>query len=472
MSLATTVVSFGEWLPDAADLGGTGMIVAKNVLPIDGGYNPFLPLDSSGATLPAQVNTASFGYFDGNGYVYAHDSSGHTMFSSTNATVAFTAIGTISGNVSFAQFDNLMLMASDQQDPKFHTISSSSGIATLSASALTTARCIGVVNNFAVLGDLGVATRRPSTIRWSAIDDPTNWPDPNSATAIATQAGEQDLNVAYGEIQAIHGGDQHAILLQKNAVTRMTYVGPPVVFQFDMIDNTTGSFFRRGSVQVGNIVYFISADGICRTDGVTVQHIGRGRVDKFFWNSVAYGDSRVINCGYDPATGLIYFGYSTSASAFDIDRVLIYNPTSNTFSYADQDLEMFLTPISRSGVSSAMLGFGIQATSNLGRFQATAGSATLETSDIELNPSGRAFISGVKPNVESIGTAPAVTVRVAARNDLGSTPTYTATTTPTTRTGIADVRVDAKYHRAEVQIIGQFTKATGLEFKATPSGEA
>jgi len=105
-------------------------------------------------------------------------------------------------------------------------------------------------------------------------------------------------------------------------------------------------------------------------------------------------------------------------------------------------------------------------------FTGTPGTALLTTGDVELNTAGRAFVAGVKPHVESTGTAPTVTVRIGSRNDLASVPTYTATTTPTTRTGFADFRVDAKYHRAEVQIVGNFRKATGLEFKAGPSGSA
>jgi hypothetical protein len=105
-------------------------------------------------------------------------------------------------------------------------------------------------------------------------------------------------------------------------------------------------------------------------------------------------------------------------------------------------------------------------------FTGTPGTALITTGDIEINPGGRGFVSGVKPNVESSATAPAVTVRIGGRDSLATTTAYTATTTPTTRTGFADCRVNAKYHRAEVQIVGNFDKATGVEFKAKPAGKA
>lgn len=473
MSLATTIVSFGEWLPDQPDLGGTGLITAKNVLPANGGYTPFFTLDTSLATLPGTVDRAGFGVRDA-GYIYAHAQLTRTLFSSVNGTT-FISIGTMPGRASFAQFDNYMMIASDQTAPALHTISSTATLTSLSASITDRANCIGVVNRFVVIGNLNDTVNvRYSSIRWSALDDPTNWPTPNSATAIATQAGEQALNSEFGAVMAIHGGDQHAVILQKGAVTRMTYVGPPVVFQFDTIDNTKGLYFDSGSIKVGNLVYFMSSVGFCVTDGTTVRRLGDGKVDRYFWSTYYTNDPRIIRCGHDPSTGLIYFGYNTDLLPFDIDRVIIYNPATDSFTFANQDLATFVTPVSSYSSSNTMklLAFGIQSNSILGKFEGAPGTATFETSDVEITSGGRSFVSGVKPHIESSGTAPAVTVRVASRNDLATTPSYTATTTPTTRTGFADFRVDAKYHRAEVQIVGTFNRATGLEFIAAQSGKA
>jgi len=474
VSLATTVISFGEWLPDQADVGGGGLIVAKNVLPIDDGYVPFRPLDNSLATFPATnaVDSAAFAYGDPVGYIYAHSVFNHTLASAANAG-AFVVLGTMPGNLSYAQFDNLMIMASDQTTPSVHTVGSSSSITALTSDPITRAGCIGVVNRFVVLGNINdTISARPSTLKWCAIDDPTKWPIANSATATATQAGEQDLNASFGNVKAIHGGDQYAIIMQRNAVIRMTYVGPPAVFQFDTIDNTHGQSLDRGSIKVGNLVYFISDVGFCRTDGVSVQRIGQGKVDNYFLNTVKYPDRNVPNFGYDPSTGLIYLGYSTDIASFDIDRIIAFNPATESFTFANQDMEVFVTPVPGLSSQSKLLGFSSGNNSILGVFQATAGAATLETSEFEINPGGRGFLSGIKPNVESTSTAPAISVRVGYRDDLGTSSTYTATTTPLTRTGMANFRVDAKYAKAEVQIVGNFDKTKGIVAEAIESSNA
>lgn len=105
-------------------------------------------------------------------------------------------------------------------------------------------------------------------------------------------------------------------------------------------------------------------------------------------------------------------------------------------------------------------------------FTGTPGSAVIETSESELFEGMRAYVDAVKPHVESSGTAPAIGVRIGTRDDLGTTPSYTSTTGPTTRTGFCDFRSDAKYHRFELNITGNFEKVTGLEFNAQPSGSA
>lgn len=473
--MSTTVYSFGEWLPDQPEQGDH-LTVARNVLPLVSGYAPYRPLDTSGATLPGTpgvVSNAFYAFSGGLGSVYAYSGSNNIIYESASGTSPFTARGTASGIVVFSQYENLALAVGNTYLLSKHTLGSTSNFSTLSAATLPFAESIGVVNQFIVIGNLtdgGVS--RPNTVRWNSIDQPANWPAPNSATAIASQAGEQDLHSEFGDIKAIHGTDQHAIILQRNAVTRMTYVGPPAVFQFDVIDKTSGSYFERGSCQVGGIVYFISDQGLCRTDGVTVERVGKGKVDKFFWDSVYLGNQNVLNMGYEVSSGLLYIAYNTESLSTDCDRLLIYNPANDRFTYANQDLEMLLTQTPEFGVGGALMAFGAQGNSIIGKLQGTAGSATIETGDIEINPGGRAYVDGVKPNVESSSTAPAVTVRVGSRNDLGTTPSYTATTTPTTRTGYADFRVDAKYHRAEVQIVGNFKKATGLVIKSFGTGEA
>lgn len=473
MSLAATMVSFGEWLPDQPALGNPGLIVARNILPSAQGYKPYRPLDSSLATAPATVDAAFYAEsVISTQVIYAWSASGGSIYIAP-AMTNFTARGSMgAGLVSFAQYEDQVIIANTGGQPYRHTVGAATNITTLASTTLPNARCVSVLGQFVVLGGLvDGGVDRSHVLRWNAIDQPTSWPTPGSSTAIATQAGEQQLQTQHGAIQAVHGGDQFAVVLQRGAVTRMTYVGPPTVFQFDLIDNSYGSYFLRGSIKVGRLIYFISNQGLCRTDGVSIEKIGLGKVDRFFWDAVNLATNEgSVHMAHEPSTNLIYVAYATTPSSTTMDTLLVYDPETNRFTYASQNAVRYVSPNQAYATQNDLLGFSL--TNVLGRMRGAPGTAVIETGDVEVNPSGRAFVCGVKPHVESSNTAPAVTVRVGYRDSLATTPSYTATTTPTTRTGFADCRVDAKYHRAEVQIVGTFNRATGIEFEAGPSGAA
>lgn len=490
MSFAPTVISFGEWLPDQAELGNPGLTVATNVRPSNGGYKPFFPLTPLSAgkfTLPglprggfvaqdAYPSSSPVWYYAASGNVIYEAAGGSGATGTFNSRSTGLSTVTPAFDYQFAQFDNLVFAAAGVNGVQYHTVGSTSNFATVTGLTGTRdGRYLAVIGRFLVVANLGSATTSASTLQWSAIDDPTNFPTPLSATATATQSGEQTLNIADGDILGVYGGDQYGIILQRGAVVRMTYVGPPVVFQFDRIDSNKGANRRYASAQAGARVGLVASDGLYITDGVSLQPIGVDRIDKSFLTADA-GDvvGGVVNeyvqtdAAFDSLTNSLVFATANNAATTLASRAWFYSIDQNRWTSCNQSMRTLIEQ-APSTQSDGLLAF--DATNVLCKFNGAPGTAVLTTGDLELNPGGRTFISGIKPNVESSGTAPAVTVRLGSRNDLGTSSSYTATTTPTTRTGFADVRVDAKYHRAEVQIVGTFNKATGLEFNGMPSGQ-
>ncbi len=475
-------VVFKEWAPDQPDLGGESLITARNVLPATDGYEPFATFTANGESLGgAGLVNAGIATVDssGNQYLYAFVSS--ALYKGVNNGQNWTANGSISaGSIGcFAQYGDLVIHAGPSHRPLAHTVGAASSFTLLATSGtVRPANAVGVVGQFVVMGGLsgntagGSGTALLSAVQWSSIDQPRNWPTPGSSTAIASQSGLQELGQQYGLVQAIHGGDQFAVILQEGAVSRMTYVGPPAVFQFDTIDNTQGSTYRQGSIKVGNLTYFLSQKGFCVTDGVTVKQIGDGKVDEYFRSSYS-GNTFFTNCwAYDPEKNLLYFGFGSLGSS-NLDQLLIYNPTTNTWSSAEETgaFRQLVTPAPGTEYSDRVYAFSTNNPATAGSFTGTPGTAVLETSDVEYNPGGRSYIDGVKPHVEYAATAPAMTVRVGYRNDFGSVASYTSATTANSATGFANFRVDAKYIRAEVSITGPFTKAVGFVASIEPSSE-
>ena len=93
-----------------------------------------------------------------------------------------------------------------------------------------------------------------------------------------------------------------------------------------------------------------------------------------------------------------------------------------------------------------------------------AQTALLETGAIDLNQGGRTVVNGIRPLLNG-GTA---TVRVGAQDKIGTTPSYSTSTSLNSRTQFADIRREGRYLRAEVTITGDFTTFIGadVEFEA------
>lgn len=482
-------IVYKEWAPDQPELGSEVLIRAQNVLPSLGGYEPFRPLVADDGTLGGSTGvTGAFmavGSTSITSIVELHAAVGLLLYRGEDA-VSFTmaTAGSRTNSSSpwdqYVQYEDLVIVAGGRNKPYMRTMGSGNTFAALGVSGTNnSAKCIGVVGQFVVIGNMN-ATQNAATsgahkdeclLRWSGIDNPTSWPAANSSTAIAQQSGEQFMPSRFGAIRAIYGRDQYAVVLQSTGITRMTYVGPPAVFQFDQIEEKRGAYFNKGHVQAGDFVYFVSADGFYRTNGVAVENIGAGKVNKLF-ESECSPTSNDMSCAYDSLKNLVYFGYSTAGAGTSIDSLLIYSPEANSWAKASQVANLLVSQARYDGAPrSPLLGFDMSTPRQVGRFDGTAGSAVLETSDAEFNPGGRSWVDGIKPNVQSSGTAPAMTTRIGYRDDLNADPTYTSATSANSANGFADFRVDAKYVRVEQTITGNFEKATGFVASFDQSSE-
>jgi hypothetical protein len=97
------------------------------------------------------------------------------------------------------------------------------------------ARHIAVVRDFVVLGNVDDGTARPNRVAWSAINNSADW-----AVSASTQSDIQDLQGDGGWVQKVVGGE-YGLVFQERAVWKMTYIGSPVIFQFDLIERSRGA---------------------------------------------------------------------------------------------------------------------------------------------------------------------------------------------------------------------------------------
>lgn len=466
-------VVFKEWLPDVPPLGNPGLIECQNALPLDGTYKSFQPLTGSGTAAPSSIYGAIWSSSPSNGRYFGTLTNLYRQVLTTaqSALSAATYNTDADGYWRFIQYESLMIATNYADLPQAHTVGAAGNFSSLATSGTTpAAQHVGVIGQFVMLGNLkdSGGTARPYTVQWSSIDQPRNWPTPGSDTAIASQSGEQVLNPAWGDVMGIWGNDQFGVIAQQGGLTRATYVGGTTVFQFDEFESGRGCLFPNSPIQIGNLTYYISPAGFCVTDGVTVKNIGANKVDNYFRSQVNFIYKPKVRGAADFQKELLYWAFCSSTSGSSVaDQLIIYNWQEDRWSRATNSSDGIISARHNitAGESPRSIE-GWQASRTIGSFTGTPGTAVFESGEVELNEGGFSHVTGVKPLVDQAS----VTVAVGYRNDQATAASYTSDTSPTSRTGYADFRNSARYHRTRVTVTGTIGSMQGVEFNAQPEG--
>lgn len=491
------LLKFGEWLPDLPYYQNVGLVEAKNVIPIDGSYKDFLDVltaDDAFAERPQGAYAAIDD--DGTPEIYVGTETKllqKTGTSWTDRTPAPYACPSI-GYWRFAQFDDLLIGTNFNDNIQSKTVGSAVNFADLAlVGTAPKARQIGVVNRFVVVGDTDDATNGavPARIQWPAIDDPTDWPIIGTSDARSKQSGEQFLDASYGAVTAIAGGQFFGLIFQQRAITRMTYVGGDIVFQFDTFEKTRGCWAPQSMMQVGNRIYFMAADGWYMTDGQQVVPIGNAKFDKTFIAEFDQTYRERLTAGLDLVNKVILWSYpNTSATTGTPNRILCYNFIENRASNADctaqmifssftqgysmDDLDALFTSLDDMTISldSSFWSGGIPtvmafANNTMGTFSGTILDARFETGEIEVEPPGFIYLNGIKPMLTGNPTTITVSVSLRASQD-NENRSFGSPVSRTTRTGVCDFRSHGRYASARVDITGGFDRALGIQYEGAP----
>lgn len=477
---------FGEWLPDLPDMDNPGVIDVENMIPEDGAYGPLR--DMTGQTYADALTTRPVGAFIGNditgtgGRIFAATATNlWQLAAASSGWSARTPTGwACSEYVRFSQFDNYVIATCIDQDPQFFDLGAAVNFAPLASTGTAPrARQIATIGRFVVVGDTsnGSSGSGNNHLQWSAIDQPRNWPTPGSATAVAFQAGEQFMPSELGQIRGIVGGDQFGIVLQLHGLTRLTYIGGDLVFQFDPIERGKGCFFPNSVVQYGGLTYYISQEGFHVTDGVRVDDIGDHKVNKYFASAVNYGYPDRVYGGVDYGRKLIYWNFVPSSAATGVPtKAIVYNITEKRFSKGTVTSYALFTGLRGNDVASGNFArslHGFDSTFKAAHFEGgLPADATITTAERELNPGGFTLVQGIKPLLDGTQGFSSQGIELGYRNSMATTPSFTAAVQPNSRTSVAAFRNSSRLHRARLTLTGSFTKARGLALQAKPDGFA
>lgn len=493
--MKSPVIRFAELAADLPDLQNPGLTRAHNCVWAGGSYKPLNALSTSGDALDARCQGAFAGRdADGNTIIYAGDAT--KLYARSGSSWDDRSNGTYTTQATqfwkFRQYDSYVIATNFADAPQYITIGDGGNFADLTGA--DDARHIGIINQFVFLGDTNEATNGhvPHRVRWSAIGDPTDWPVVGSTDASNKQSDEEFLNSNYGKVQAITDGSEFGLVFQETAITRFTYVGGSAIFEVKDFEKAIGLFGPFAYAQIGNDVIFLASNGFYKTNGFQVIPIGTNKVDDLVLDDINRTYPQRVSTTVDYANKLIYFSYpSNSSSDGSPDSLVIYNWISDRWTTGEQACELLfsskslgytldeLDDVSASlddlpasldspiwtGGASIVGGFNTD--HELGSMSGTALTAVIDTSEADLNNGGKATVMGVRPLVEG-GT---VTVTPYTRDLQSATATAGTVASVNSRTGMADMRVTARYHKERVTISGGFERAIGVQFEWEEAGE-
>ena len=477
--MAISRITFGEWTPDQPGITN-GLRRAENVFSKAVGYGAIpTVVDYSASASENLTNVVAGKTTAGATTVFAGGST--KLFKLDSGDLSLDNVSK-SGNYStatdqrwkFTQFGNVIIAANGQAKLQGYNLNSSSLFADLAADA-PTARFVTVVRDFVVSG---WQTNYPNRVQWSALGDESSW-----TTSATTQADYQDIPDG-GSVVGVTGGEFGLVFMDR-AIHRMSYIGSPLIFQFDNISRNLGCYEANSIIQYGGTSFFLGDDGFYACDGQNVVPIGSEKVNRFFFDRVDEATLYLMSAAVDPIKKLIIWAYASNSSATP-DSLLIYNYQTQRWTSGTTTVDRIAstsTPaVTLEGMdtygnldtilttfdSRLWLGGRLQLAgvdgAKIVTFSGANATAYLETGDIEV-PGSTSAITIAKPIVDD-GSG---SVALLSRRLLSQSTVFGAQTAADSENRVA-VRGVGRYHRLQLTPTGSWTSAVGIDIDLSPLG--
>ncbi len=490
------MIEFGDLQADLPTYKNSGALKVDNVIPLQKGYQAlpgFQALTTSGLTNAAVGLFTSFSasgstnyagdktklYQMNNSLVFIDKSKAGGYSNSTTENArdfwAFTQFGT---NIIATNFADNIQKFDEGTDSAFSDL------------VALKAKYIAVIRDFVVAGyTTESSTTYNQRVKWSGINDSSTWTPSQS-----TQSGFQDIVGSHGNIQAIVGGESAGVIFMEKAIYRMSYVGVPLIFQFDKIADNIGAFAPKSVASYGNQVFFLAQDGFYKlTGGQQLTPIGNGKVNNFFFDDLS-SNLDGITSAIDPNNSIVVWSYrGGGADGTTNNKFLIYNYAVDKWStgsgldlefVASASQEAFTTlesldvlgnldNLTRS-LDSYYYGEGIvglagfNSEHKFGKFLATSLSATVDTTEFEGAENKRSTLINCRPIVDGTSNT-TVTVTPITRNSQLDTISV-GDAVSTNDSGACPLRSTSRYHRVRVNVTGNFNTLSGVDIEARPEG--
>ena len=493
-------IDFGQFAPDLPIFKNPGLSVATNIIPKGVSYGPFAGFSAVSSALSAQCYGAGTGLDTGhNTYIYCGDRTKlYSIIANVPTDISKAGGYTLAsdGKWEFTQFGlggTAYFIATNYDDAVQYISPGGTINADLIASAdKPKFRHIGVVRNFLVGGNSNDTTDgvRPNRVWWSKINDPTDF------TPSAVGQGDYEDLKSGGWVMRVLGNREFGLIFTEKHVIRMSYIGPPAIWSFDVIDEKRGTPIPGSVIQHGRQAYYIADDGFMRTDGAGESvPIGHNRVDKYFWDQYDLSNRNRVWTAVDAVKKIIWWLFPGTGNAAGMPNIMLgyawaddkwceAQPTDGlqlifpavTQGYTLEQLDALypqLDDIPYSLDSLAWTGglfrlAGFDTSHQYGTFTGANLAATIETGELNLG-AGKLFkTEHVRPLIDG-GT---ITGNIAGRKRLVDTASF-GTAQSLEADGTIKVMNENRYQkfRSSIAASGTWQHATGIEVEGVATGD-
>jgi hypothetical protein len=504
--------NFGLWSPDKPPFDNDGLITCTNVLPGDTSYLPIpspvtLTEDSSLST--NCIGALAVRGLEQNGVTFNILGTLTQLFLLDQGTLTdVSRASKYNGQDEqdrweFAQVGNDIIATNFQDEIQTYTLGTSALFANLGGSP-PKARHVAKIGDFLVIGNLNdtVDGFLPQRVQWAGIGTTTTW-----TVSAVDQSDFNDLNNNLGWIQQIVGGEFGGLVFQEYGIIRMTYVGSPLIFQFDQVKGANGLLSPGSAINIGDGVVYLGQTGFHFTDGQTSINIGENQVNQYFFSdydntfvnqiqaflyeryTIAGWTYRSINAQEDMNDKIIFYNYGHNVkyrwTIAEINNSTVYLSLSE--GYTLEELDFFNDPSGSQTLET--LPFSLDSKEYQGNEQVVGIINTnrqlailsgvpldvsIEAGELQPFEGKTGMVTRFRPLLDaplsggnaSLSTTPSITMRIGYRNALTENLTYINYFSPTAATGSIPARATARYFRFELRVTGEFNSISGYDIES------
>jgi hypothetical protein len=252
------------------------------------------------------------------------------------AAIQFTASGSMptgmSANVTYYVYNKNGLTSNllDGSGNVVNTSSTGSGVSVsliVDVPVVQNNLTVSDASRFVIVmgtNDYGSSTIDPMLIRWSAQGDPYNWTPDATSQAGFTRLSHGSQIVTYVQTR------QEIVVFTDASVYSLQYLGPPYVWQSQLLGDNISIIGPNSAVIASGVVYWMGVDKFYSYDG-RVQTLNCD-LRRFIFQNINLGQAQQVFANTNEGFNEVWWFYC-SANSTKIDTYVVYNYLEKVWYY-------------------------------------------------------------------------------------------------------------------------------------------